>query len=58
MTASVSLPNPKYKEPKQQLGFCDRLNRGLTALPGVQAAGLGTDLPWTGYDEKAGGLHH
>ena len=26
----------------------------LASLPGVQSAGVGSDLPWTGYDDNAG----
>src|SRR5262249_45308480 len=28
----------------------------LRAIPGAQAAGLGSDLPWTGYDDNIGGF--
>jgi predicted permease len=32
------------------------LMSSLNALPGVESAGAGSDLPWTGYDENAGGF--
>ena len=28
----------------------------LRSMPGVQNAGAGSDLPWTGYDENIGGF--
>jgi predicted permease len=56
VTAAVTLPNAKYNTPKAWLGFHVRLGRDLSALPGVRSAGLGSDLPWTGYDENLGGF--
>lgn len=56
VTASISLPVARYKTPREQFAFYDRLNRALMALRGVRAAGLGTDLPWTGYDENISGF--
>jgi len=56
MTAAISLPSGNYKNPKDGIAFYDRLVRQLAGLPGVRSAGLGTDLPWTGYDENMGGF--
>jgi len=56
MTASISLPDAKYQKPKDKIGFYIRLKRHLGALPGVRAAGLGSDLPWTGYDDNISGF--
>jgi predicted permease len=56
LTASVSLPNERYKKPEQTVRFFDQLMANLNALPGVESAGAGTDLPWTGYDENMGGF--
>jgi predicted permease len=56
VTAAVSLPYAKYKSPKDGLAFYERLNRSLAALPGIRVAGLGSDLPWTGYDENISGF--
>jgi predicted permease len=56
LTATLSLPNVKYKTGEQTVSFYDRLTAALNALPGVQSAGAGSDLPWTGYDENAGGF--
>jgi len=56
LTATVSLPRERYKADKDRAVFYDRLMTGLNALPGVTSAGAGSDLPWTGYDENAGGF--
>jgi predicted permease len=52
LTALVNLPPARYREPAQRTAFFDRLTERVRALPGVRAAGLGSDLPWTGYDEN------
>jgi predicted permease len=56
LTASLSLPRAQYKTSEQVAHFYDQLASSLNALPGVQSAGAGSDLPWTGYDENAGGF--
>jgi predicted permease len=56
LTASISLPFESYREGAQIRRFQDQLITGLRSIPGVQFAGLGTDLPWTGYDENIGGF--
>ncbi len=56
LTASLSLPHEKYKSGEQTAQFYDRLASDLSTLPGVESAGAGSDLPWTGYDENAGGF--
>ena len=56
LTASLSLPQTRYKSPAEITGFYNRLIIGMDAIPGVQSAGMGSDLPWTGYDENAGGF--
>ena len=55
LTASLSLPHATYPKGAQVGEFYDRLAQDLSALPGVEAAGAGSDLPWTGWDENAGG---
>ncbi|MFL6350916.1 MAG: ADOP family duplicated permease [Bryobacteraceae bacterium] len=55
LTASVSLPGAQYKPGDAVAHFSDQLVENLGSIRGVQAAGAGTDLPWTGYDENAGG---
>jgi predicted permease len=57
LTASLSLPHAQYKTGEQTAQFYDRLASSLNALPGVESAGAGSDLPWTGYDENAGGFN-
>ncbi|KAA6461865.1 ABC transporter permease [Acidobacteria bacterium AB60] len=56
LTAGVSLPREKYKLEKDRYLFYTQLMSTLNALPGVESAGAGSDLPWTGYDENAGGF--
>jgi predicted permease len=56
LTAGISLPNVKYKTGKEVLAFYERLNAALSGLPGVIAGGLGSDLPWTGYDDNISGF--
>jgi len=56
VTAAISPPEQTYKKRADIIRFFDRLGAGLNAIPGVQIAGIGTDLPWTGYDENLGGL--
>lgn len=56
LTATLSLPHAEYKTDADNARFYDRLMAGLGALPGVQFAGAGSDLPWTGYDENASGF--
>lgn len=54
-TASLSLPYQHYKDPQKRVQFYRQLMANLENLPGVQFAGAGTDLPWTGYDGNADG---
>jgi predicted permease len=56
LTASLTLPRVTYPKEAEIGKFCERLGADLNALPGVESAGVGTDLPWTGYDENAGGF--
>jgi predicted permease len=57
LTASISLPNIKYKSRQDSRAFYIRLLSDLSAIPGVRFAGVGSDLPWTGYNENIGGLN-
>jgi predicted permease len=54
LTASLSLPGARYGDPARITAFQQQLLARVAALPGVQSAGLTSDLPWTGYDENAG----
>ena len=56
LTAVLSLPQERYKTPESLIRFYDELPRGIRALPGVQSAGLGSDIPWTGYNDNIGGF--
>jgi putative ABC transport system permease protein len=56
LTATLSLPRETYRNGAQIRQFQERLIAALQSVPGVRSAGLGTDLPWTGYDENAGGF--
>ncbi len=55
LTATLSLPRVRYKTGQQTAQFYSRLSTSLSQLPGVESAGAGSDLPWTGYDENNGG---
>jgi predicted permease len=52
LTASVSLPGAEYKTEGSVGRFYDTLTTNLASIPGVEATGAGSDLPWTGYDEN------
>ncbi|MGA7318470.1 MAG: ABC transporter permease [Silvibacterium sp.] len=52
LTASLSLPRAEYKGEGVVGRFYNSLTTNLAALPGVESAGAGSDLPWTGYDEN------
>jgi predicted permease len=56
ITAGITLPDASYKRLEDLIMFFDRLRGNLTDLPGVREAGVGTDLPWTGYDDNLGGF--
>ncbi len=56
LTASLSLPYQRYREVPKRVQFYQQLIANLEALPGVQYAGAGTDLPWTGYDGNSDGF--
>jgi predicted permease len=55
LTASISLPNATYK-PIDGMRFHDRLLDVLHTIPSIRVAGVGTDLPWTGYDDNISGF--
>ena len=56
LTASVSLPHVNYAKEEEIGRFFDQLAMDLNGLPGLESAGIGSDLPWTGYDENLGGF--
>ena len=55
LTASISLPGASYKDNKSISLFYESLLAKLRSMPGVSAAGASSDLPWTGWDDNAGG---
>jgi predicted permease len=54
LTATLSLPHSRYDKAESISAFFNRLVGNLSALPGVESAGIGSDLPWTGYDDNSG----
>ena len=56
LTAGVSLPTANYKTGEASSHFYHELLTRLASISGVSAAGAATDVPWTGYDENAGGF--
>ena len=50
LTMSFSLPDARYKEPLQKIAFFEQLLADVRALPGVQATGLSTALPGSGWN--------
>lgn len=57
LTANLSLPHERYKAGADIARFYQQLDAKLSVLPGVDSAGAGSDLPWTGWDENMGGFH-
>ena len=51
---SSRCPKGGTRRGKIQNGSSAISSRRCARLPGVASAGLGTDLPWTGYDENLG----
>lgn len=54
LTANLWLPDAAYKTRPEQSRFYERLATELESIPGVSGAGLGSDLPWTGWDDNIG----
>ena len=53
LTFHVQLPNKRYPDQTGQIRFYQSLVERLQTLPGVQSVGIGSDIPWTGYDENS-----
>ncbi len=49
LTMRVSLPEARYREAVQQVGFFEALIEQVRALPGAEAAGLVSTAPGEGY---------
>lgn len=54
LTASIALPEANYKDNSAVAAFYERLLPEICNIPGVSAAGISSDLPWTGWDDNAG----
>jgi predicted permease len=52
LSATLSLPEAAYPKRGDIQQFDLRLDEALNSLPGIESAGVGSDLPWTGYDEN------
>ncbi len=48
LTFNVAPPRPRYPKPEDRARYLDRLLEGLRALPGVEAAAGGQELPLSG----------
>ena len=66
---NLSPPGSAYPTNESRSRLYEELARRLNELPGVEAAGVSSNLPWTGYDdnssfnivgmqEEAGGRYH
>jgi predicted permease len=49
----LSIPQAAYGDAASRAQLFEELAGRWRRLPGVEAAGLATDLPWTGYDENS-----
>jgi len=45
LTAEITLPNARYRQPQQRATFCDQILQQLKTLPGVQSASIINLLP-------------
>jgi predicted permease len=54
ITMSLDLPEARYPNAKNAISFYRQLLERLEQQPGVRAAGVTSDLPWSGYDENTG----
>ena len=52
LSATISLPAASYPKDEDLMRFYLRLDGALNSIPGIESAGVGSDLPWTGYDEN------
>ena len=52
LTAGLSLPNAEYHDKTSVERFFSQIAADLRSMPGVEAVGEGSDLPWTGWDEN------
>jgi len=58
LTMRINLPEAKYPNADNWIAFHDRLNRKLASLPGVESAGVASQLPlgsWTSFNVELEG---
>src|SRR5256714_1294048 len=53
LTFHIQLPGKRYPDDASQIHFYQSLAARLQSLPGVQSVGIGSDIPWPGYDENS-----
>ncbi|HEV3252958.1 MAG TPA: ABC transporter permease [Candidatus Acidoferrales bacterium] len=53
LTFHTNLVAKRYKDDATFIRFYQELVTRMQKLPGVEYAGVATDIPWTGYDENA-----
>jgi predicted permease len=53
LTFHIDLPGMRYPKQADRIRFYQNLTERLQALPGVQSVGIGSDIPWSGYDENS-----
>lgn len=53
LTFQLELPRAGYEKPEQAARLYEEVTARWRNLPGVQAAALATNIPWTGYDENS-----
>jgi len=53
LTFRTDLPSKRYPDDATSIRFYKTLIERLKTLPGVQSAGVSSDIPWTGYDENS-----
>ncbi len=52
LTFQIHLPGSAYKKSEQVSAFLTQAAERLQQIPGVQSAGLTSNLPWSGWDEN------
>jgi len=52
LTFQLVLPGKAYGKPQQISAFYSEIVNRWKSIAGVRAAGLATNVPWTGYDEN------
>jgi predicted permease len=54
ITATINLPGNKYRGPDAGRQFMTNLISRLESQSVVEAAGISSDVPWTGYNDNSG----